>query len=150
MVICEMMETDLSKVCVIEEETFSEPWSREDFLSSMKEPNNEYLIAKMEDTLVGYCGYWGIAGEGYIYNVAVRKEYRQQNIGYQLLNALIERACMKGIASLTLEVRISNIGAIRLYEKLGFVHAGVRKDFYTKPKEDAIIMWWKRIQQFPL
>lgn len=146
MLIRRMMEADLEQVCVIEQETFSDPWSREDFMDSLKESNNGYLVAIMDEGIAGYCGYWGIVGEGYIYNVAVKKEYRRHKIGYRMLKALMEEAKGRGITSLTLEVRYSNEAAIGLYETLGFERAGIRKDFYTKPKEDAVIMWLKLIQ----
>jgi ribosomal-protein-alanine N-acetyltransferase len=145
-----MTEADLPEVCAIEQDTFSDPWSKEDFCSSFHEENNGYMIAEIDGKVVGYCGYWGIVGEGYIYNVAVKKEYRKQRIGYHLLKNLIDMSKNKGIVSFTLEVRCSNEAAIHLYETLGFESAGVRKDFYSKPKEDAVIMWLKPIQQFPL
>jgi ribosomal-protein-alanine N-acetyltransferase len=146
MLIRTMTEADLPEVCAIEQETFSDPWSEEDFYSSLNEANNGYLIAEIDGSVVGYCGYWGIAGEGYIYNVAVKKDYRRQQIGYQLLKNLLDTSLEKGIATFTLEVRSSNEAAIRLYEGLGFERAGLRKDFYSKPKEDAVIMWLKPIQ----
>lgn len=146
MLIREMKENDLKEVYAIEQETFSDPWRKEDFLDSLTEPNNGYLIAELDGAIAGYCGYWGIAGEGYIYNVAVKKEYRRQQVGFRLLSDLIKRAEVKGIAAFTLEVRVTNEAAIRLYEKLGFVQSGIRKEFYTKPVEDAVIMWRKPIQ----
>jgi len=136
----------LEEVCAIEQETFSDPWSKDDFQSVMKDKNNDYLIAIIESKVVGYCGYWGIAGEGDIYNVAVRKEYQGQKIGYHMLSELIKIAKSRGITSLTLEVRCSNESAIRLYRSLGFEQTAVRKDFYAKPKEDAVIMWLRAIQ----
>ncbi len=146
MLIRKMTEADLNEVCRIEQETFADPWSNEDFFDSFKVQNNSYFIAEVDGNIAGYCGYWGIAGEGYIYNVAVSEKYRRQQIGYQMLRCLIEQAKDRGIAALTLEVRQSNEAARRLYERLGFENAGIRKDFYTKPKEDAVIMWLKPIQ----
>lgn len=150
MLIRRMVEEDLPQVYAIELETFSDPWSEEDFKKSMQEPDNGYLIAELDEIVVGYCGYWGIAGEGYIYNVAVKKDYRRHRIGYQMLNTLITESFARGISSFTLEVRRSNEAAIRLYESLGFENAGIRKGFYSKPQEDAVIMWLKPLQQFPL
>ncbi len=150
MIIRKMTDEDLSEVCAIEQETFSDPWSEEDFCDSMKEPNNAYLVVEIEGRIAGYCGYWGICEEGYIYNVAVKKEYRRLHIGQQMMKALLKDAESRGVTSLTLEVRISNEAAILLYEGLGFERVGVRKDFYSKPKEAAVIMWLKPIQQFPL
>jgi len=141
-----MTDEDLQQVCEIERETFSDPWSMEDFAKSMHEQNNEYLVAEKDGMIAGYCGYWGIAGEGYIYNVAVKNEYRKQHIGHQMLSVLLQNSAQRGISSLTLEVRQSNTAAIRLYESLGFENAGIRRDFYSKPKEDAVIMWLKAIQ----
>lgn len=141
-----MTESDLNEVCAIEQETFSEPWSKEDFLKSLLDEKNGYLVAEIDGKVVGYCGFWGIAGEGDIYNVAVKKEYRKQQIGISLLKKLIEIGTSQDITAFTLEVRSSNVPAICLYETLGFERAGVRKDFYSKPKEDAVIMWLKLIQ----
>jgi ribosomal-protein-alanine N-acetyltransferase len=150
MIIRKMTEADLSQVCTIEQETFSDPWSEEDFISSLKKPDNGYMVAEADGVIAGYCGYWGIAGEGYIYNVAVKKDFRRHRIGYQMLKTLLDESLDRGITSFTLEVRRSNEAAIRLYETLGFESAGIRRDFYTKPKEDAVIMWLKPLQQFPL
>ena len=146
MLIREMTEEDISEVYFIEKDTFSQPWSEDDFRNAIQDVNNNYLVAVMDQKIVGYCGYWGIAGEGDIYNVAVKKEYRGKRIGFQMMNSLIQEANRRGITSLTLEVRCTNAAALRLYESLGFERAGVRKDFYSKPKEDAIIMWLKPIQ----
>jgi ribosomal-protein-alanine N-acetyltransferase len=141
-----MIDTDIETVYWIEQETFSDPWSKEDFQTSSKDKNNHYLVVEMDNNVIAYCGYWGIAGEGYIYNVAVKEEYRKQKIGYLMLQELIARGRSQGIKTFTLEVRCSNEAAIRLYKRLGFVNAGVRKDFYTRPKEDALIMWLDPIQ----
>lgn len=146
MLIRQMTEADLPQICAIELATFSDPWSEEDFRSSIKEANNGYLIAEMDGVIAGYCGYWGIVGEGYIYNVAVKEEFRRHKIGYHMLKTLLEESKDRGITSLTLEVRASNEPAIRLYESLSFERAGIRKDFYSHPKEDAVIMWLKPIQ----
>lgn len=146
MLIRKMTEEDLSEVIAIEQETFSAPWSLEDFRKSIANAENYYLVAIIEKKVVGYCGYWGIAGEGDIYNVAVKKEYRRQHIGMQILKELLEIARSRGITAFTLEVRSSNEAAIRLYELMGFERAGLRKDFYTRPKEDAVIMWLNPIQ----
>jgi len=146
MLIREMAETDLAAVCLIEQETFSDPWIENDFRQSMTDKNNLYLIAEKQGIVIGYCGYWGVVGEGYICNVAVKNEYRRQQIGFLMLNELIAKGYELGIKAFTLEVRCSNTAAIMLYERLGLVSAGVRKDFYTHPKEDAIIMWLHAIQ----
>lgn len=146
MEIRKMMESDLEEVCQIERNTFSDPWSEEDFKGVLRDKKNDYLVVVIEKQVVGYCGYWGVAGEGDIYNVAVKEENRGQKIGYHMLCELIRIAKSRGITSLTLEVRSSNESAIRLYCSLGFEQTALRKDFYTKPKEDAVIMWLHDIQ----
>lgn len=141
MLIRDMTAADVDEVYEIEKDTFSDPWSKNSFLEAITEENNHYLVAILDGAVVGYCGYWRIAGEGYIYNVAVKADYKRQGIGQRMLEELIDQAIARGIGSLTLEVRQSNEPAIMLYKKLGFVEAGIRRDFYTKPVEDAIIMW---------
>lgn len=141
MIIRKMREEDLLEVCSIEENTFSTPWKYHDFLSSMQNENNIYLVVDSETKILAYCGLWGVAGEGQINNVAVRKEFRNQKIAFFMLEELIKRGRQKELNAFTLEVRESNLNAIRLYHKLGFKNAGIRRNFYDKPKEDAIIMW---------
>ena len=146
MEIRKMTEADLEQVCAIENETFSDPWSEADFRNSLFDDKNDYLVVDIEGKIAGYCGFWGVLEEGDIFNVAVKKEYRRQHIGEKMLKALLEKGISRGITSFTLEVRYSNEPAIRLYEALGFTRAGIRKDFYSKPKEDAVIMWLNTIQ----
>jgi ribosomal-protein-alanine N-acetyltransferase len=146
MEIRKMTEADLSEVIDIEQDTFSDPWREQDFRDALLDERNEYLVAVCDGRIAGYCGCWGIAGEGNIYNVAVKKEYRRQHIGKALLETLIQQLIERGITSFTLEVRASNEPAIRLYRSLGFEAVGLRPDFYTKPKEDAVIMWLNQIQ----
>lgn len=141
MIIRRMEEKDIPSVVTIERETFSDPWSEDSFRTEILRENNIYLVAIEDETLAGYCGLWGIAGEGQITNVAVRKENRNHGVGKRMLTELIAIGNEKGLNSYTLEVRESNEWAIRLYESLGFRGAGIRKDFYSHPKENAIIMW---------
>ena len=146
MLIREMTEADLDEVSRIEWETFSDPWSKTSFLESISEQNNYYLVALINDIIVGYCGYCGVLDEGYIYNVAVDSSYRRRGIGYKIVEEVIIHAARRGIHGLTLEVRISNKAAIYLYKRHRFVELGIRKDFYTSPIEDAITMWKCPIQ----
>lgn len=136
-----MQEQDLEQVCAIECDNFSMPWSRQSFLDSIHNSNHIYLVAERQQQILGYCGIWGIVGEGQITNVSVKKSFQRQGIASALLGACLEKGKEMGLALYTLEVRESNLRAIALYEKFGFRHAGVRKNFYDKPKEHAIIMW---------
>ncbi|MDD5937271.1 MAG: ribosomal protein S18-alanine N-acetyltransferase [Clostridiales bacterium] len=141
MIIRRMSADDVNMVAKIEAEVFSEPWSRESFLSEVETPNHIYLVAEEEEDILGYCGLWEVAGEGQITNVCVAPEHRGKAVATQMLEELLAYAQEMDIKASTLEVRVSNEPAIRLYEKLGFEEAGIRKGFYSHPKEDAMIMW---------
>lgn len=130
----------MQQVCSLEKEIFSLPWSYQSFLKSMSDSDNIYLVAEEDEQLIGYCGVWVVAGEGQINNIAVKEQYRNQGIGAEILRYLFNLGSMQNVEQFTLEVRRSNIGAIRLYEKMGFVKLGIRPNFYERPSEDAVIM----------
>ncbi len=138
-----MKPGDLEKVVEIERKTFSEPWTYDSFEHSLESGNDIYLVAEEDGEIAGYCGLWGVIDEGQITNVAVAENHRRKGVGKQLLLRLLEEARAKKYRVFTLEVRVSNKPAIALYEQLGFVKEGIRKDFYRKPREDAVIMWLK-------
>ena len=137
----EIQEDDLDAVCKLEEDTFSMPWHRQDFADMIEQDHLLYIVAVFDNIIVGGCGLREIVGEGEITNVAVAQEYRNSGFGTGLLEEVLRRGCEMGITAFTLEVRKSNEAAIHLYEKLGFAAEGIRKDFYEKPREDAVIMW---------
>ena len=141
-----MSDKDLKQVCDIENETFSEPWSYNSFSNSITSKDNTYLVAEEDDEILGYCGMWGTVDEGQITNVAVKKEHRNRKIGYNLMKTLMEYGKDNGLIAFTLEVRAGNEHAIKLYHSLGFRDSGYRKNFYSKPKEDALIMWHRDMQ----
>lgn len=136
-----MVGKDLKQVCDIENDTFSEPWSYNSFSTSLSSKDNTYLVAEEDGEVLGYCGMWGSIDEGQITNVAVKSNYRRRKIGHKLLSTLIEYGKDNGLIAFTLEVRKSNVAARELYENLGFTDSGTRKNFYSKPTEDAVIMW---------
>lgn len=136
-----MQEEDLEEVVRIEEELFSQPWSRQGFLDSLRADNTIYLIALADGAAAGYCGLLQVLDEADITNVAVAKAFQRRGIARALFQELFAQAEKKGIAALTLEVRKSNVPALALYESLGFENCGIRKNFYEKPREDAVIMW---------
>ncbi len=141
MLIRNMCEEDLSKVYEIECNIFPDPWSESDFRKSIADPNNIYLVVEEQDEIVAYCGLWGVIGEGQINNVAVIKSCRGRGIARNMLTDMLEQGRVQGLESFTLEVRVSNLSAITLYQSLGFQDCGVRKNFYDNPNEDALIMW---------
>lgn len=137
-----MVLADIDGVVTVEQQAFTTPWSREAFISEIKD-NELALYAVMTDgeAIKGYGGMWRILDEGHITNIALLPECRGLGLGTKLLNHLICMAKEKQIHALTLEVRPSNEAALGLYEKMGFVIKGTRKRYYTDNGEDAHIMW---------
>lgn len=126
---------ELEKLC------FSMPWSRQALISQLPDDMHMFIAAIGDDgQVLGYVGMMYVLDEGYISNVAVSPEHRRLGIADALINALIDRANEKDLSFVTLEVRKSNVPAIELYIKNGFSEVGLRKNYYTKPTEDAILM----------
>ena len=136
-----MTAEDVPFISRLEEETFSMPWSASSFLEMISKEDARYYVAEEDGRLLGGCGVLMIAGEGNITNVAIAPEARNRGIGTALLRHLMAEGDREGLTAYTLEVRVSNAAAIHVYEKLGFVSAGVRPGFYEKPVEDALIFW---------
>lgn len=136
-----MTAEDVPFISRLEEETFSMPWSADSFLEMIGKEDARYYVAEEDGRLLGGCGVLMIAGEGNITNVAIASEARNRGIGTALLRHLMAEGDREGLTAYTLEVRVSNAAAIHVYEKLGFVSAGVRPGFYEKPVEDALIFW---------
>ncbi len=136
----EMQQEDVGAVAALETQIFSMPWSKQGFLDALELENTVFLVAEEDAQIVGYIGMYFSVDEGEITNVAVEPNARRCGIGGMLITAMKKEAKRRGMASIVLEVRVSNENAIRLYEQNGFVHQGVRKGFYALPKEDAYIM----------
>ena len=136
-----MTEADLIAVAEIEKLIFSIPWSVQAFKDSLYNDNTIYFVATEDDVVIGYCGMYISFEEGNITNVAVDSACRRKGVAQKLLNKLITMATQKGVNNIFLEVRETNVAAIKLYEHLGFREAGIRRNFYEKPTENAIIMW---------
>lgn len=143
-----MTEEDVDSVVQIEQQLFSKPWTKQDFMNSMSDRHNIYVVAEDEkQEVIGYCGIWGVLDEGQITNVAVRPDAQGQGIGYEMLSELLRIGKNEGLQQYTLEVRVSNSRAISLYRRLGFEEEGIRKNFYEKPVEDGIIMWLRESEE---
>ncbi|HHV61773.1 MAG TPA: ribosomal protein S18-alanine N-acetyltransferase [Firmicutes bacterium] len=143
--VCEirlMQYDDLDHVVEIESISFPTPWSRNAFASELFHNSRAcYLVASVDGRVVGYVGTWLILDEAHVTNIAVHPDYRRQGIGEKLLRSMMALAGSRGAKRMTLEVRVSNKPAQRLYEKLGFVRIGLRRGYYHDNNEDAIIMW---------
>ena len=131
-------KSEFGAIASLEKQCFSHPWS-ENAIKEGYENNTHFLCFKQFGKVLGYVGVDVVLDEGYITNVAVLKIARRQGIGKKLLDALYEFAKEKQLSFLTLEVRESNLSAISLYEKCGYKKVGVRKNFYSDPKENAIL-----------
>ena len=131
----------LGQAAEIERLCFSDPWSEKMLAEHLANPCS-LTLAAVGDTgrLLGYVGLLAVVDEGYITNVAVRPDCRRQGVASSLLQALEARGRARNLTFLTLEARQSNAPARALYEKLGYVQAGLRRNYYENPREDAIIM----------
>jgi len=144
-------ETDLEGVLDVEAESFTNPWTRDMYSWELKNRSlcHILLVRTEECRVAGFCAFWLVFDEIHINNVAMRPGFRAQGIGTALLRRVLAEARQLGARRATLEVRASNEGARRLYERLGFYVAGVRRDYYTNPVEDALILWRDEDQVAP-
>jgi ribosomal-protein-alanine N-acetyltransferase len=135
---------DLAAIERIERRAYPTPWSRSMFAGELAKTSSICLgafDADVDETLVAYLIISRYADAWHVMNVAVHDDYRGQGVATQLLNRLFELTAGDDRRGYTLEVRVSNTAAIRLYERLGFVARGVRRGYYTDNREDALIMW---------
>lgn len=135
-----MTKEDCGQVADIEAASFSMPWSLRAFTETVEKENFRYFVAEEKGEILGYCGFLYVLDEAEIPNVCVKASARKRGIGRQMLTVLIKEAQKLGMVMLFLEVRESNVAARRLYESLGFVESGIRKNFYEKPVEHAVLM----------
>lgn len=135
-----MEREDIPQAVAMEQEYFGEPWSEQGFLEALKTPHALFLAAVWGEKLIGYCGVYLSMDEGEITNVAVHRDYRRRGVGRRLLEELQRRTLELQVHTLFLEVRVSNESAVRLYESRGFKEAGLRRNFYRNPVEDAKLM----------
>ena len=141
MEIVKMDASYVSAVAAIEKECFGvDAWSERSVGSELNNPLSLWLVAVEEGRVAGYVGSQTVCNETDMMNVAVTAEFRRRGMAEQLVLALVEQLKIIDSHSLTLEVRASNAPAIALYEKLGFLQTGLRKNYYRNPKEDALIL----------
>lgn len=138
MTVVPMEERHLAALAEIEKACFHAPWSTDMLREELGK--GIFLVAEQDGAAVGYVGCQTVLDEGYITNVAVSPACRRQGIGRALVRALVSHARSQGLTFVTLEARASNAPAIALYEGAGFRRVGVRRNFYTAPTEDAVLM----------
>lgn len=141
-----MQRKHVRSVMAIETVVYPRPWSASLFLSELALPSSRvYLVAKAGRVVVGYAGVMWAPDEAHVTTIAVDPEWRRHHVATRLLLRLARAAIERNFAALTLEVRISAHGARDLYRRFGFTAEGARKDYYSHPTEDAIVMWARGI-----
>ena len=142
----QMAAEDLDAVISVEKDSFCTPWSRSAFEEELARNRlARYIVALDGSEVVGYAGTWLVINEAHVTNVAVSGLHRRQGIGRLLMEQLMALAREEGMDSMTLEVRVTNQAARRLYHQLGFVEAGLRKNYYSETQEDALILWREKL-----
>ena len=132
---------DLNAIEDIEHNSYDTPWSRSMFAGELAKPASLCLGAFEDDQLAGYLIVSRYVDAWHIMNIAVSPDFRRRGIATALLQRLFELTDDRSRRGYTLEVRVSNDGAISLYERLGFTARGIRRGYYTDNREDALIMW---------
>ncbi len=135
-----MTPADVPQAAELERLCFTDPWSEASIAYELQSPISLWLTARDGARVLGYIGSQSVPPESDVMNLAVHPEYRRRGLGTALLQALKEQLALRGVTVLALEVRRSNAEAIALYEKHGFTLAGVRKNYYRTPREDALIL----------
>jgi ribosomal-protein-alanine N-acetyltransferase len=135
--------SDLDAILAIDDESFVRPWTRDMYEAALRNPavTRIFVLRLAGGEVAGYCSTWFLPGELHINNVAIRPAHRRRGLARLLLHEVLTRAAAAGSERATLEVRRSNEAALGLYRGLGFRLAGVRKDYYTDPAEDALVLW---------
>jgi ribosomal-protein-alanine N-acetyltransferase len=137
-----MRRRHLKGVMAIERQVYPRPWSPNLFLSEMSELRNRtYLVAKVGREVAGYAGIMSYGDEAHVTTIAVDPTYHRHKIGTRLLYELVTEAHRMGARAVSLEVRVSNWGAQRLYSRFGFRPVGIRRNYYQETGEDALVMW---------
>lgn len=137
-----MRRRHLRGVMAIERQVYARPWSPNLFVAEMTEPNNRcYLVARTDKVVVGYAGMICYGDEAHITNIAVDPQQHRRGIGARLLYEQMLQSIDMGAHAVSLEVRVTNWGAQRLYGHFGFRPVGIRRNYYQELNEDALIMW---------
>ena len=134
---------EIEDVLLIEDASFTNPWSREMYLSELKNAGVSFVFLARDPSgrAVGFCSFWRVLDELHINNLAVLPEFRRAGVGSALLTRALHEGIARGARRATLEVRRSNDAARQLYERFGFIVAGVRLGYYSHPDEDALVLW---------
>lgn len=136
-----LTEADLPVIVDIETTAFYDAWNESMLRNELSNELTTYLVMESEGKIIGYAGFWLVAGEAQVTRVAVLEELRGLGLGTRLTAALVNKAWELGAEAVTLEVRESNVAAQRAYLTCGFASEGIRPNYYEDNHENAVIMW---------
>jgi [ribosomal protein S18]-alanine N-acetyltransferase len=139
-VIRRMTVEDLDVVMAIEEASFSVPWTRDTFGGLLRRTDAHLFVAEVDGQVVGYAAVWVVLDQAELGDVAVAEAWRRRGLGRRLLEVVLALMPEVGVRELFLEVRVSNEAARQLYEAYGFAEVGRRKNYYDRPREDALVL----------
>jgi ribosomal-protein-alanine N-acetyltransferase len=133
----------IDAILAIEAVSFTNPWTREMYRAELDNHGVSYCYGALDEsgTLVGFCSFWRVLDELHINNLAVLPSHRRAGVATALLRRVLKEGGALGATRATLEVRRSNEAARLLYERFGFSVSSVRRAYYTKPVEDALVLW---------
>jgi ribosomal-protein-alanine N-acetyltransferase len=133
----------IDDVLAVEEASFTNPWTRQMYLAELDNPGVSFCVIAVgaARNVVGFCSFWRVVDELHINNLAVLPAFRRRGVAATLLTHVLEEGVACGARRATLEMRRSNEAARALYERFGFSVAGVRTGYYTRPDEDALVLW---------
>lgn len=143
-VIRPMRKEDVFQVSEIEKLSFPTPWSYSIFSSELDEENFAfYYVMEYQDEIIAYIGYWKLANEAHLVNLAVHPAFRRKGLGSKLLKYILEKAQNQGLDTISLEVRRFNLAAQKFYERFDFEKMAIRPGYYVETGEDALVYWRK-------
>lgn len=140
-----MASEHVAEVSLLERSCFGAHWTATNFHKELDNERCSYFVSVLDNQVIAYLGYWQILEEAHITAVGVNTKYRKRGLAQDLMIKMLNDCLDKSIRWITLEVKASNIGAQKLYEKFGFSVMGRRKNYYQAEREDALIMWTEDI-----
>lgn len=136
-----MTRNDLERIDELEQELFTSAWPKEEYIYEMEQnPFSNVYVVEEDGEIIGYFDYWILYEQAQIATIGTNKAYQKKGYGQMMLDYIIEDVNQNGCEVITLEVRVSNEKAIRLYEKNGFIKVNIRKNYYSDNHEDAYLM----------
>ena len=143
-------DEDLDLVVELEAASFTNPWTREMLAREIQQSDvaRVYVLRTPSRRVAAFCSCWVVAGELHINTLAVDAAHRRQGLATKLLGHVFAETVREGARAATLEVRRSNVAALRLYERLGFSVEAVRERYYSQPEEDALVLWQRDLDAF--